>query len=124
MKTVRIEISQNPSDVAALATAIKTKHEELGKNSPLSNLAGDEKGPKIEQLAELDKQAAELHRQAENITERRDVLLPEITEFVRSSRDVLLGVNRNNPRALTEFGFAVSDAVHAKKSADSEAKPQ
>jgi hypothetical protein len=122
MKSVRIEIPQNPSDVAELASAIKAKHEDLGKNSPLANLPWDDKGPKIEQVATFDQQAAELHRQAQNATERRDVLLPEITEFVRSTRDVLLGLNRSNPRALSEFGFEVSDAVHAKKTANGDGK--
>ena len=41
--------------------------------------------------------------------------MPVVTEAIRSARDVLAGLNRDNPDALGEYGFNVSDA-HAANS--------
>lgn len=116
MKTVRVEIPTNATELLALAGKIKAKHDELGEDSPLKGLDWTIQGPRIALAAGFDSQAVELHRQGEKFTEKRNVLVPGIAEFVRSCRDVLLGLNRSNPRALADFNFVVNNAVTKKKS--------
>jgi len=42
-------------------------------------------------------------------------MLNDITESVRASRDLLLGVYRQTPKALGEFDFEVDDMVRVAK---------
>ncbi len=118
MRDVRIEIPKNPTLFLTLAVKIAAKNTELGDASPLKALDWATMGQKISDAASYDVQATDLHRQGESFTEKRDALLPELTEFVRASRDVLVGLNHSNPRALSDFGFVVNDAVPAKKNGD------
>jgi hypothetical protein len=56
--------------------------------------------------------------QAENLYKQRDLLLIPIKESIRSSRDVLLGIYRENPRELGEWGFEVNSSVRKTKGDD------
>jgi hypothetical protein len=111
MPKVRVEIPTNPSELLKLAESIKARHDDLAAASPLKGLDWAQVAPKIAQASQLDDQSSTLHRDAEKAREARDVLIPSVTEFVRSSRDVLLGLNRSNPRALGDFGFGVNDST-------------
>lgn len=42
-------------------------------------------------------------------------MLAGITESVKASRDLLLGVYRETPKSLGEFGFEVDDSARATK---------
>ena len=44
-------------------------------------------------------------------------------KFIRSVRDVLLSIYRDNPDALGDFGFEVSDATSAPSAAPAPPKP-
>ncbi len=57
-----------------------------------------------------DKLSDEFRSKAEAATGARDAKMTVVKEFIRSARDVLMGLNRDNPDALGEFGFKVSDA--------------
>ena len=59
---------------------------------------------------EKNQLSIQLRRDAETATGARDVEMPAITDAIRSARDILMGLNRDNPDALGEFGFDVSDA--------------
>src|SRR2546425_13061613 len=107
MNTVRIEIPKNPTALLALAAKIAAKHATLAGGSPLKDLNWTDTGPVIADGNDFDAEAADHHRQAESLTEKRDAVLPVVADFVRSSRDVLLGLHRKNPRALSDFGFVV-----------------
>jgi hypothetical protein len=61
----------------------------------------------------LHKKAEELKRQAEEAYRQRDLLLGEITESVKASRDLLQGVYRDTPKTLGEYGFEVDDSARA-----------
>jgi hypothetical protein len=63
----------------------------------------------------LHQQAEDYKRQAEEAYRKRDLLLAEIAESVKASRDLLLGVYRDNPKILGEWGFEVNDSVRATK---------
>jgi hypothetical protein len=43
------------------------------------------------------------------------LLLGEITESIKASRDLLLGVYRDIPKTLGEYGFEVDDSARAAK---------
>ena len=117
MKKVKIIIPANPTLLVALAMKILGKHTSLGAASPLNGVDWTLNTPIINNAASLDVEAADLHRQGEKKTEERDALIPALSEFVRGSRDVLLGLNRSNPRVLSDYGFVVNDSVPAPKPA-------
>jgi hypothetical protein len=106
----RIEIPQNPTELLSLMDAIRAKHEALGAQSPLAGLKWAEVAPALNTAKEQNALSVELRRQAETATGARDAKLPLIAETVRAARDVLMGLNRENPDALGAFGFDVSDA--------------
>ena len=122
MNTVRIEIPSNPTDCLKLASAIMQKHTNLNDGSPVKGLDWTANGPAITAASGFDNQAAQLHRDAEVATGERDKLMPAVVEFVRQNRDVLVGVYRQNPKKLGEFGFTVNDAV-AKKNGHGNGQP-
>jgi hypothetical protein len=47
----------------------------------------------------------------------RDAAMPEVTQALRDARDLLLVTNRDNPKALGDFGYAVDDSPQAKAKA-------
>src|SRR5437867_13172155 len=111
MKTFRIEIPTNPSELAELAATIKAKNLSLGDASPVKNMDWATNSPKIDKASAADKQANSLRTQSEEAAGERNSLLPDVTEFVRGCRDILQGLNRSNPRVLGSWGFEVNDSV-------------
>ena len=59
---------------------------------------------------EQDKLSDDFRSKAEAATGARDAKMPMVTETIRSVRDVLMGLNRDNPDALGDFGSKVSGA--------------
>jgi hypothetical protein len=43
-----------------------------------------------------------------------DSTMPNVTEALRDARDLLLVANRENPKALGDFGYDVDDSPQAK----------
>ncbi len=114
-----VAIPSDPSEAIKLLTSIKTKHAELGATSPLAGLKWGEIDPALTVVMEQDALSDEFHRKAEKATGARDAKMPLLLETIRSVRDVLMGLNRDNPDALGDFGFKVSDA----RAASSTTKP-
>lgn len=115
---VRVNIPSNAEELLDLANMVYKKHLELGETSPLNGMVSHnwrDNGPKLEICLGLHRQAEELKRQAEELIAQRNAILSPIGESVRSSRDVLLGVYRETPKALGEFGFDVVDSARAAK---------
>jgi hypothetical protein len=110
---VRIPLPTNPSEGIALLKSVKAKHEELGAASPLAGLKWSEISPALATADEKDGLSDKLRKQAEKATEARDAKMPVVTEALRSARDVLLGLNRDNPRVLGDYGFTVDDSPRA-----------
>lgn len=116
----RVNIPSNPEELFDLAAKILKKHTELGVSSPLKALVSHtwtKNGPKVVEGLAKHQQAEEWSRFAEEATKQRNLLLGEITESVKASRDLLLGVCRENPKTLGEFGFEVNDSTRADKKA-------
>jgi hypothetical protein len=114
----RVVIPNNAEELLDLATNVYNKHNELGAASPLNAMVSHkwtDNGPKVATCLTLHKQAEELKRQAEETYRQRDLLLAGITESVKASRDVLLGVYRETPKTLGEYGFQVDDTARASK---------
>ena len=116
--TVRVNIPRNAEELLDLATRVFNKHTELGDASPLKSMVSPnwtENGSKLTTCLELHQQAEALERQAEELMARRNALLDPIGETVKASRDVLLGIYRQTPKALGEFGFDVVDSPRTAK---------
>jgi hypothetical protein len=114
----RINIPKNNEELLDLATKVYQKHTDLAATSPLSAMVShkwSDNGPNVALCLQLHKQAEELKRQAEEAYRQRDLLLSSITESVKASRDLLLGVYRETPKALCEYGFEVDDSARAAK---------
>ena len=114
----RVKIPKNTEELLDLATKVYNKHTDLAAASPLSTMVSHkwaDNGSKIAPCLQLHKKAEELKRQAEEAYRQRDLLLVGITESVKASRDLLLGVYRETPKALGEYGFEVDDSVRASK---------
>ncbi|MGL4401763.1 MAG: hypothetical protein ACRCXD_18030 [Luteolibacter sp.] len=106
----RVEIPNDPTETIKLLGAIKAKHEALGATSPLGGLKWAEISPALAVAAEQDKLSDDFRSKAEAATGARDAKMTMVKDSIRSARDVLMGLNRDNPDALGEFGFKVSDA--------------
>jgi len=109
-----VGLPSDPSEAIKLLTSIKTKHAALGTTSPLAGLKWAEIDPALTAAAEQDALSDEFHSKAEKATGARDAKMSVVTEAIRSARDVLMGLNRDNPDALGDFGFKVSDARSGK----------
>ena len=114
----RVNIPKNAEELLDLAAKVYQKHTELATASPLGAMVShkwSDNGPNVAPCLQLHKQAEELKRQAEEAYRQRDLLLSGITESVKASRDLLLGVYRENPKMLGEYGFQVDDTARAAK---------
>ncbi len=115
MSQHKFNISRKVEGILKLAGNIFSRHQELGKASPLSSLAWNTQGPKVAEALAAHKRAEELKRQMEIAYEQRNALIEGIDEIVKQSRDVLKGVYRSEPRKLGEFGFEVTSSTRTKK---------
>lgn len=116
--TIRVYIPQNAEELLDLAAQIVKKKNDPGEMSPLNTMVSHswaENGPKVDQALVFHKQAEELKRQSEEAYRQRDLLVVDVRESVLASRDLLLGVYRETPKKLGEYGFEVDDTVRAAK---------
>lgn len=114
----RIIIPTSAKSLIDLAESVLKKHQADGAQSPLSMMVSNNwetNGPKVAQADALHNQAEEFKRQAENLLKQRDLLLDDVTESVKGSRDVLIGIYRDNPRELGKWGYQVNDSVSNSK---------
>lgn len=112
----RVNIPTNPKELLDLATQVYQKHTDLGPESPLNALVShnwNENGSKVAEAVALNKQAEELKRQSEEANGKRNLLLADIENSVKASRDLLQGVYRETPRTLSQFGFNVIESVRS-----------
>ena len=117
----RIIIPTSAKPLIDLAENVYKKHQTDGEQSPLKMLRSntwETNGAKVAQALELHIQAEELKRQSENLNKQRDLLLADIKESVKGSRDVLQGIFRDNPRELGKWGFEVNSSVSVSKTGE------
>jgi hypothetical protein len=117
-KKPRIEIPANPKELLELAQSIYSRHQTLAGSSPLLVMNTPNWATLGETVAPallLDRKAKDLEKELKNVYEQRDLLLKPLDGAVKASRDLLMGVNSQNPAKLGEFGFIVTDAAASKK---------
>lgn len=110
----RVIIPKNPAQKLDLASRIYAKHISMEATSPLNALQNHTwavNGPEVANAQTLNQQAEDFQRQAELAYRNRDILLAEIDESIKSTRDLLLGIYRDNPKELGQWGFEVDDSV-------------
>lgn len=112
----RVNIPKNPAQKLDLASKIYAKHTSMAATSPLNALQSHTwtaNGPEVANAQTLNQQAEEYNRLAEEAYRKRDLLMYEIDESIKSTRDLLLGIYRDNPKELGQWGFEVDDSVRA-----------
>ena len=117
---VRVDIPKNATLLLALSERIFAKHNEMALTSPLNSMQNHKwevNGPEVAKALALHQQAEDLQRQTDLTYRKRDLILAELDESVKSTRDLLLGVFRDNPKELNQWGFDVSDTARATKKA-------
>ena len=115
---VRINIPKNPSEKISLAQKVNVKHVADGDASPLKLLQAnswDTVGPAADECFIVHGQAEEMSRKAEELYRKRDALLLKIDDALKSSRNLLMGVYRSEPKKLGEWGFEVDDTPRPAK---------
>jgi hypothetical protein len=112
-KNVRVVIPTNPTEQIALLGKIKTKSDELGDASPLKGLKWNKIGPALATAKLNDDTANDLSKQVENAYGARDPEMPMVAQALRDARDILLGLNSDNPKALGDWKFEVNDSPQA-----------
>lgn len=112
----RVNIPKNPAQKLDLASKIYAKHSSMSDASPLNALQSHTwtaNGPEIANAQSLHQQAEEYNRLAEEAYRKRDLLMYEIDESIKSTRDLLLGIYRDNPKELGQWGFEVDDTARS-----------
>lgn len=114
----RITIPASAKPLIDLATLVYQKHQSDADKSPLKAMqtnTWETNGPKISEALQLHVQAEELRKQAENLNKKRDLLLNVVKESVKGSRDILMGIYRENPKELGNWGYEVNASVSKSK---------
>lgn len=109
---MRVFIPQNVQDILSLADKIYQKHLSDGSNSLLSMLQDYDwsvEGPKIAIALQKHNESKQKAKDWEKSYKERDILLPAINDIVKSSRNFLTGMHRNNMKRLGDWGFVVND---------------
>lgn len=110
----RVDIPKNPVQKIDLAARIYARHAAEGTASVLKAMQShnwDVNGPEVANALSLHQQAEDFQRQAELAYRKRDLIMDEIDESIKGSRDILLGIYRDNPKELSQWGFDVSDTA-------------
>ncbi|RYD53422.1 MAG: hypothetical protein EOP52_04625 [Sphingobacteriales bacterium] len=108
----RIVIPRNVEAKIKLGLRIYNRHMTDGPASPLhlqQDYNWSQQGPNLAEALRLHQEAEAHRRQMEAAYEQRDQLLGTINEAIRSSRDLLKGVYRNQPHKLGDWGFTVHE---------------
>jgi hypothetical protein len=113
----RVNIPTNPTEQITLLGKVSAKHAALGAGSPLGSLKWSAIDAALADAKTHDDAADDLAKQAEREYRDRDVAMPKVTQSLRDVRDLLLVANRDNPKALGDFGYAVDDSPQAKAKA-------
>lgn len=113
MAKVRVSIPANVQEAIELAGIVRAKHQADGETSPLKTLQDNnwtEMSAKLDACNVQHLKAEELRRQMELAYRERDALFKPISETLKASRDLLMGVYRAQPKKLGDWGFKVSDS--------------
>lgn len=111
---MRVQIPKNSEELLKLATAILKKHTADGVNSPLNTMVDYKwanEGPKLPQAQAKHDEAEGYKKKMEAAYRERDLIMANTASIVRSSRDILTGINRENMKRLGDWGFTVESSA-------------
>ena len=114
----RVVLSKNPKDVLDTTAKLYEQHKALGSKSPLNLLedfSWDVTGPKIAPTQTAHKAAEDSKKEMEKQYGIRDMNMPEITEGLKMSINLLKSTFTKNPKKLADWGIEVDDTPKAKK---------
>jgi hypothetical protein len=119
-KRVKVEIPRNPTELLTLATAIFEKHTADGTASILHVLQDypwSVSGPLLPNTVILNNEGSRLIKDSEKSYELRDIALEKFEGAVKATRTFLMGIYKNTPKTLGDWGFVVNDSAKAKPTA-------
>ncbi len=115
LRKYRVEISRNPDELLKLANKIYAKHIADGNSSILTHLI-DYKwstiGPLLLPTGNFNDNAIKYAKDAEKAYEARDIIIAELDIAIKATRTYLLGIYKNTPKTLGDWGFIVNDSAH------------
>lgn len=114
----RVVIPSNPAELLDLAKKVSDKHIADAATSPLNSLVDNKWSvtqPFIAPALAKHIEAEGLKKKMEEAYRERDKHYSEIEESVKASRDVLMGINKKNPKVLGQWGFVVNDTPKESK---------
>ena len=109
----RILIPSNLIEHLQLAKKVYDKHNADGTSSPLNSLVDmnwEIIGPKIQECLDKHTEAEMYKQKMEAAYAERDKYLPEISEILRASKNLLKGIYAKNPKLLGNWGFEIDDS--------------
>lgn len=119
MKKLRVPIPANRSkDVLELATKIMKKHFSDAEASKLSGLDWEQMQPVIEKAMQLQNEADQHRTLAMQSIQDRNLLMEEVIEVVRNSRDILTGNFKKDMKKLGNWGFTVVENIAGRRVAE------
>lgn len=117
-RTFRVVIPSNPEQRLNLAELVLNKHTADGAASPLNTLvdhAWTANAPKVAAARAKQDEINQLEKDLETMYKERNLLLDEVMNSVKASRDLLIGVYKSNPRKLGDWGYVVNDTPQKRK---------
>ncbi len=123
---MRVQIPTTAKDLLSLAKKVYGKHKTEGATSPLKLLVDynwDAEGVKIDQAQAKHDEAERYKKQMETAYRERDLLMADTVSIIRASRDLLTGMNRENMKRLSDWGFTVEASTANKSKTATKNKP-
>ena len=114
---IKVEVPRNATELLALGTAIFEKHTADGASSILNVLQDypwSVAGALLPDTIVLNNEGSRLLKDSEKSYELRDISLQKFEGAVRATRTFLLGMYKNTPKTLGDWGFVVNDSPKTK----------
>jgi len=115
MERVRVSIPKKKRELISLAQKVLSKHQLDAEQSKLNVLDWSKFDEKIQQALAMQNTAEDLARKSKLTTEQCDLLLQDIHDHLRSSRDVLTGVFKSEMKKLGDWGYDVIESARVAK---------
>ena len=117
-KDFKIVLPSTIEDKIALAAKILAVDKEDKENSLLKGVnspALKNKEESITNAQAYNEESIEYVNKSTIATKKRNLLIPDIDDYTKAARDVLMLIYAENPRELTRWGFTVNAATKSNK---------
>jgi hypothetical protein len=116
-KKVKVEIPKNPAELLVLASNINAKHILDGTSSILNVLQDypwSVSGVLLPDTIIMNNESSRMIKDSEKFYELRDISLQKFEGALKATRTFLLGMYKNTPKTLGDWGFIVNDTPKVK----------